>query len=370
MVSGMLEEKVIPESDITKLEFSQKLWPDLPAYYFRPDQYADFFRDVVRQLGALGKEAYSASTIEELLKLVDRLRGGAGQSEVIEISRSLELAATIWLPASIDSTEEPGLGYLQWPRNKTLAQCMEDFFAGDPIEPPRGKQSRVPSSFSLPYLCSRYQFSIKWTDNLARHLEIDWRNDEIIVYEHLISLRNHLRYSTHCPIPKGILEEAIDTINLLFPQTREVRRFLERRGISFAALGPCGRKRQLDLAAYRFWHGNIVELVEILGERPPGWRQLWLDRDRRNFLAWATFWMALLVAVLTVVSIVFGVVSTVYGVKSYQLGVDSYSLGVESLEMAIAQLELAVAELCGNEEIAAKVPDHCAILQKKHEGLS
>lgn len=41
--------------------------------------------------------------------------------------------------------------------------------------------------------------------------------------------------------------------------------------------------------------------------------------DRRNKMNFATFWIAVLVLVLTIVSIACGTVSTLYSVKQYNL---------------------------------------------------
>lgn len=82
-------------------------------------------------------------------------------------------------------------------------------------------------------------------------------------------------------------------------------------------LGLCNRARRLDMGGYRVWRSQIAGLIEIFNEPP---RNLWqLLSDKRDLKEWATFWLGLMVFVLTIVSIVTGTVSSVYAVKQYNL---------------------------------------------------
>ncbi|KAH8742785.1 hypothetical protein F5882DRAFT_423926, partial [Hyaloscypha sp. PMI_1271] len=58
----------------------------------------------------------------------------------------------------------------------------------------------------------------------------------------------------------------------------------------------------------------------------------------RNVAGWATFWIGILVLILTLVSIAFGTVSTVYAIKQY---------------------ELALAQACSTEGAAQLLPNYC-----------
>lgn len=69
-------------------------------------------------------------------------------------------------------------------------------------------------------------------------------------------------------------------------------------------------------------------MQQVLDGPPSGLQQLALDRNRSNVLAFSTFWIATLAAVLAVVGLIAGVVSTVYSKKSYDIALLQYKLSV------------------------------------------
>lgn len=116
----------------------------------------------------------------------------------------------------------------------------------------------------------------------------------------------------------------------------------------------------MRLSDYSHWGEQIGMLRDVLNDPPKGYHQLVLDKEHRNFLNWATFWIAFLVALLTVISIAFGIVGVVYAILSYAISVKSYQVAVDSLNAGIQQLELAVAMACGDAETAARLPQYCS----------
>jgi hypothetical protein len=160
-----------------------------------------------------------------------------------------------------------------------------------------------------------------WTDHLTDHLRLDPKRQVLMVYKHKICLLNHLKSRSGCPIPQRVLEEAIDTLNLLFPfgdpQTKQLLSKEKQR--EFYGLGGCGRERQLDLSRYGYWREELDDLVESFQRPPRTWRQLAIDQ--RDFKEWATFWIAVMVAILTFVSIPCNVIQATYSVKAYNAAV-------------------------------------------------
>lgn len=66
-------------------------------------------------------------------------------------------------------------------------------------------------------------------------------------------------------------------------------------------------KRRLE--HFRFWHDRLVLLKQVFDEaRPKNIWQWWYDR--RNGVQWYTFWVAILVLILTVF---FGLVQSIEG---------------------------------------------------------
>ncbi|KFA68640.1 hypothetical protein S40285_10835 [Stachybotrys chlorohalonatus IBT 40285] len=203
-------------------------------------------------------------------------------------------------------------------------------------------ESTLLRRFTIPNLVQDYRWTVQWTSNLADHLLIErmGTGKRVTIYEHKICLLNHLQYGQDCPVPRDALEEALDTLNLLFPPTDPAtHRYLKAQHRPFHQLGFCSRNVKRDLQHYRYWQNNLVDLLHDLEEQPYGLGQLRLDKDRRNLLQFATFWIATIVALLTVISIAFGVVSTVYAARQYNL---------------------ALAQACSTPDGAVNLPEYCS----------
>ena len=116
--------------------------------------------------------------------------------------------------------------------------------------------------------------------------------------------------------PDGLVDETLRTLALLFPQaqfsnqnrSRDARRKW-LRGIRtenyentildprLALCGtPKGEDRQIE--RFHFWRDRIVILKQTYDDTTPKTiRQWWLDR--RNGVQWYTFWVAVLVLIIT-----------------------------------------------------------------------
>ena len=92
---------------------------------------------------------------------------------------------------------------------------------------------------------------------------------------------------------------------------------------------PFEDSRPRHLADFDHWRNRLLELHQIFHSPPVGWTQIWADR--RNPLQWYTFWIAIVILVLTVV---FGIISTVTGILQT-------CLAYESVKLARAQLAAA-----------------------------
>jgi hypothetical protein len=129
-------------------------------------------------------------------------------------------------------------------------------------------------------------------------------------------------------------------MNLLFPfYNRQTKLLLQQQGKTFYGLGLCGRGPapfELDGGGYRHWHARLRDLVAFFNDPPRSWWQVAMDR--RDKIQYATFWTAVLVLWLSVVSILFGVVACVYTIKQYRL---------------------ALAQACVVPGAAAQLPQYC-----------
>ena len=96
--------------------------------------------------------------------------------------------------------------------------------------------------------------------------------------------------------------ETIHSLNLLFPHwDRQTNRLLAADDQHFHRIGPFEGPRTLDLLEFEYWRDRLFELYEEVYRSPPvSWAQLW--RDRRNPQQFWTFWIALIILALTMIS--------------------------------------------------------------------
>lgn len=102
------------------------------------------------------------------------------------------------------------------------------------------------------------------------------------------------------PYPDGLLQETNKTFDLLFPSwDQATQQLLHKGNKNFHRLQP--QPRSLDLRNYPYWKERLLEVYEEVYLAPPVcWAQLWCDRrDPQKF--W-TFWIALAILLLTVMS--------------------------------------------------------------------
>lgn len=130
-------------------------------------------------------------------------------------------------------------------------------------------------------------------------------------------------------LPLPLVEEAIDTLNLLFPfGKKSTKTFLRRHGKSFHGLGKCGRALQYDIERYQYWRKEIGDLAEVLSQRPRGRAQFILNRDGTNTLEFWTFWTAFLFGILGTIGATTGLYSAVYAKRAFDVGVWQYQLAL------------------------------------------
>lgn len=165
---------------------------------------------------------------------------------------------------------------------------------------------------------------VTWTDNLADHLSLRDDDTRILIFHHATFLQNHQKCDTS-PFPTGFLEETLRTLSLLIPPNdcKAVKWYADKQKELHLdpAAARCGHLnatgRQIE--NFRYWRDRLVILKQAFDEaEPQSLKQWW--RDRRRRMQWYTFWIAVLVLVLTVLAgltqFVFGVVQVWAAVKS------------------------------------------------------
>ncbi|MDI1487117.1 MAG: hypothetical protein OHK93_006385 [Ramalina farinacea] len=261
------------------------------------------------------------------------------QEDAAEVIQTLlDLAASTWLMLTVgkfpgDATyDEPVSWHRKQPLhfltnlpNKTplhLSQSQAAYpsvlTATFPPQPSSNDKIKLPQTFTASPLETIGGIQINWTSNLADHLLLR-DDDTVLLLFHQISILDLHALSPTSPLPRDLIDETIRTTSLLIPPVLGSPNpwFLRRQQASShspldAAAGLCKRLNSTDrqIENFHYWRDRLVLLKRTFDEAEPRTvRQLWEDDRKRA--QWFTFWVAVLVFVMTVV---FGVVQSVAGI--------------------------------------------------------
>lgn len=295
-------------------------------------------------------QRHQQNSLKELSQLAE-IQDMLPVCESLNLIRSIELCARMWLTINISSENtsldriEAHTSSQQWPETLSLSALVDSLFL------PTAK-SFTTGAFqsnwllSIAKLVSTSGLKIKWTSNLVDHLNFDRKSKILVLYEHKIWLFNHLEAKVSSPFKPEIIEETIDTLNLLFPQNDggQNRRFLDKQDMHFHRLGNLGRPRRFYITGYPIWGAKLLKLVEFSKEPVDHWWGALLDR--RNLKDWAAFWIAILALALTVIALAFGVVLAVFTIKQYQMAVKQYGLSLAQWCLSSSDLPTALQSYC------------------------
>lgn len=120
-------------------------------------------------------------------------------------------------------------------------------------------------------------------------------------------------------ISLDILKETILSLNLLFPfWDGDTAELLAREDQNFNDFGPFEVTRSPNLMDFDYWRDRLLELREEIYQSPPAsWTQLW--RDRRNPQQFWTFWIALMILALTLLSTTATLIQAWAGLKALKM---------------------------------------------------
>ena len=232
---------------------------------------------------------------------------------------SIFFAVRLWLMLNVASsttnTYIPGRTNPEWPENQSLDDLINSCFPMSELGP---KLSQWPSSLNAHSLEYIGGFKISWTDHLADHLYLNEDMDTICVYHHVQVLRGlDCNQGPGQVLPDRLLLETLQTLALLIPRAnRKCKHWFERIHSQGEA--------EIDKAAgdvellhwarspekYQYWGQRLIMIKDAYdASEPKDLGQWWHDRRRK--VQWYTFWVAILVLVLT---IVFGLIQSVTGV--------------------------------------------------------
>ncbi|KAF2625647.1 hypothetical protein BU25DRAFT_432621 [Macroventuria anomochaeta] len=247
-------------------------------------------------------------SIKESLKLKLSTRGRSNEDEILD--GAIDLAARLYLMVNVavDTRMISVQTRLQWATGD-LKQCLQAHFGEPHVLSDSGL--RLEPTFTAANFEYIAGIRVVPTDNLADHLRLMDRDDTVAVFCNV----SFLRRNCSTVLPDGLAAETLQTLSLLFPLGDvQTRRWLEKHATSQGldtALSFCNPLKLTDrqFEEFAFWHDRLVILKQAFNQsRPPTISQWWYDR--RNGVQWYTFWVAIVVLILT---IFFGLVQSIEG---------------------------------------------------------
>lgn len=343
-----------------KYAILNRIWPQMARSDFDTymELYDKYFLFLEEQMSSVERRSilYSTKSVDELITLLEHIRRNAAQTKAElfndaseEKMRSADIAVRIWLMIHIQHTSADSSLPSQWPNDTSLPDLLQCWSMPTSPKLQSNGTRHIPETFSVANLNRYYGFQVNWTSDLLQHLKIDWKYKQITIFEHAICLRNHLEHPDDCPLPKHFVQEAVDTIKLLFPDDKDTKAFLSRDDRNFLKI-PFGRERSLFLSDFFHWQREMSQLLDYWEQGPSGWSQIRLQPDRSNFLEYSTFWIATIVLLLTIFSIIFGVAGLILAKKALDVSVRSLEVSVQSYELSLA---IACAEANATETLPA-----------------
>ena len=258
------------------------------------------------------------------------------QNPVISSSESLagtlvDLAAGLWLMLSISkypgdiSYDEP----IVWGDHERLGEKSyksdkEVINRNFSLHYNSTDLVKLPQAFTAAHLEQIGGIKVIWTSNLADHLLLKDDDTKLMLFHQVSILQLHKKSATSL-LPKVLVDETIRSISLLIPpilgEPNPWFQQQRKKHLIDAQAGVCDRlnssERQIEKFAY--WRDRLVLLKRTFDDAEPrNISQLWWD-DRKK-TQWFTFWVAVLVFIMTVF---FGVVQSVAGIVQAWASVQS-----------------------------------------------
>ncbi len=183
---------------------------------------------------------------------------------------------------------------------------------------------KLPQTFTAAHLEQIAGIEVVWTSNLADHLLLKDDDTKLMLFHQASILGRHL-LSNSSTLPRMLVDETVRSISLLIPPVLgEPNPWFKQQQLKCpvdASAGTCERlnssDRQID--NFLYWRDRLVLLKRTFDDAEPRKiSQLWFD-DRKK-TQWFTFWVAVLVFIMTVF---FGVIQSVAGIVQAWASVQS-----------------------------------------------
>ncbi|KAI1346407.1 hypothetical protein F5Y01DRAFT_319774 [Xylaria sp. FL0043] len=231
------------------------------------------------------------------------------EDELLENTIDLAASLVVMCDCGISSHGFSGSTEIQW-QHDSLGEFLAKYFGEKPIL--SHENIKLEKTFKARNFGRIAGLEIIWTDNLVDHLRLTDDDTKVHVFHHASFLQSQ-HWSPQSLLPENLAAETLQTLALLFPSSDcETRKWVSKLPSSVdTGISRCGRlKTDLrQIERFQIWRDRLIMLKQVYDEaQPKTLRQWW--HDRRNGVQWYTFWVAILVLILTVL---FGLIQSIEG---------------------------------------------------------
>ncbi|KAH8767658.1 hypothetical protein BGZ57DRAFT_988294 [Hyaloscypha finlandica] len=306
------------------------IWPlDISSGNVNYDSYFSYYSEQCNLALYDGERHISAKSHQDIIEIAEQIRSHVDRKDITlwlssrlpfprleneeeRINGSIDLVVRLLCMINVGELQYgfSGQERLMWSENSLEHWIKNYFHAPRLLDNEHVKLEKIFSALNLGRIAG---IEIQFTNNLADHLRLMGEDDKKVSIFHnasfLMVQRNNSMF------PDGLIDETIRTLALLFPQsdpkTRKWFRKLSRTFNIDCQVVKCDRLRAIDrqINNFAFWRDRLVVLKQVFDEAEPSTLSQWWC-DRRNEVQWYTFWVAILVLVLT---LVFGLVQCIEG---------------------------------------------------------
>ncbi|KAI0432398.1 hypothetical protein F5Y09DRAFT_329723 [Xylaria sp. FL1042] len=305
--------------------------------------YAEYFR---RQWYIMASDAVgryvAAQKVEDIFQIVQLLVQGEHRDTIVSrlhhatptvgesaCGSSVDLAVRLLLMLKVGIVKHQASPHhcLRWEKGN-LQGFVRERFNNPPVLDCH--HVRLHKSFDAWSISTIGGLKVEFTDNLADHLLLVDDDTTVLLFHHA----SFLECQVKTLYPDGLAEETLRTLALLFPQSEfncsargsnnkgewlqklclESSPFLIDSRVALCGNLPA-EDRQIE--RFRFWRDRLIILKQVYDDATPKTMQQWWH-DRRNGERWFTFWVAVLVLIITItLGLIQCVESTLQVYKAY-----------------------------------------------------
>lgn len=305
------------------LEYALQALADYPGISSR-DFATETFGDIFRLKAAI--ERHRTAPHSQLVSFIQNEE--FPDANLNQIHRAIDLTLHFWLTLNICSINsrlpffDSGSTVVRWEQDCSVEELIARCF------PPYGRyrndlDTKIDPNLTAVNIEREVGIRILWTSNLIDHLLYDPLHRTLCIYAHKACTMGHTERAEWL-IPKQVLDETLWTLDILFPYgDAKTHGFLTEKKQPLHRIHYPSLSTPSDLQDFKIWHRRLEELIIVFNAPPVGYRQLRYDRN--NPMQWWTFWLAVLITVLT---IVFGMISSITALEQTRLAQKSYNLAL------------------------------------------